>query len=52
MVFCLCSGGLMLVQAVLRMRVRISYRTADGQDVLEQTEVSGFPSDAFGGEQP
>lgn len=40
-------------QAVLRMRVRISYRTADGQDVLEQTEVSGFPSDVFGGgEQP
>lgn len=35
-----------LFQAVLRMRLRISYQ-ADGQPVLEQTEVSGFPDNAF-----
>lgn len=35
------------MQAVLRMRVRISYQLADGQEVLEQTEVSGFPENAF-----
>lgn len=29
------------------MRVRISYQLADGQEVLEQTEVSGFPDNAF-----
>ncbi|XP_055681469.1 AP-1 complex subunit gamma-1 isoform X3 [Lutzomyia longipalpis] len=33
-------------KAVLRMRLRISY-TTDGNPVLEQTEVSGFPEDAF-----
>ncbi|GAB0093250.1 AP-1 complex subunit gamma [Sergentomyia squamirostris] len=33
-------------KALLRMRLRISY-TSDGNPVLEQTEVSGFPEDAF-----
>ncbi|XP_055712406.1 AP-1 complex subunit gamma-1 isoform X4 [Phlebotomus papatasi] len=33
-------------KAFLRMRLRISY-TTDGNPVLEQTEVSGFPDDAF-----
>ena len=33
-------------QAVLRMRLRISYHS-DGNPILEQTEVSGFPDDAF-----
>ncbi|XP_055298427.1 AP-1 complex subunit gamma-1 isoform X3 [Sitodiplosis mosellana] len=33
-------------KGVLRMRLRISY-VVDGSPVLEQTEVSGFPEDAF-----
>lgn len=33
-------------KAVLRMRLRISY-VLDGQPVLEQTEVSGFPENCF-----
>uniref|UniRef100_A0A0K8TMB2 AP-1 complex subunit gamma n=1 Tax=Tabanus bromius TaxID=304241 RepID=A0A0K8TMB2_TABBR len=33
-------------QATLRMRLRISY-VIDGQPVLEQTEVSGFPENSF-----
>ncbi|KAJ6638465.1 AP-1 complex subunit gamma-1, partial [Pseudolycoriella hygida] len=33
-------------KANLRMRLRISY-SSDGNRVLEQTEVSGFPDDAF-----
>lgn len=34
------------LQAVLRMRLRISY-VVDGNSVLEPVEVSGFPEDAF-----
>lgn len=33
-------------QTTLRMRLRISY-SVDGNPVLEQAEVSGFPDDAF-----
>ncbi|XP_059618956.1 AP-1 complex subunit gamma-1 isoform X2 [Phlebotomus argentipes] len=33
-------------KALLRMRLRISY-TTDGNPVLEQTEISGFPEEAF-----
>uniref|UniRef100_A0A336M762 AP-1 complex subunit gamma n=1 Tax=Culicoides sonorensis TaxID=179676 RepID=A0A336M762_CULSO len=33
-------------KAVLRMRLRLSY-VSDGNPVLEQTEVSGFPDDVF-----
>lgn len=32
----------LLFKAVLRMRLRIQY-TLDGQQLVEQTEVSGFP---------
>lgn len=34
--------NILFIQATLRMRIRISY-VADGVNVLEQTEVSGFP---------
>lgn len=33
-------------KAILRMRLRISY-VVDGQPVLEETEVSGFPDNCF-----
>lgn len=44
-VYLLILNVLCIFQATLRMRLRISY-VVDGQPVVEQTEVTGFPDTA------